>query len=139
MPIFWGPRFCFSWPPARAGVACLAGLTYDGAMKKGGETQYKIGQAAKLLELESYVLRFWESEFPQLEPIRTSTGQRLYTERHIQLLRRIKFLLYEEGMTIEGARRRLQDTNRYTDVLDEVTAEVRALRDFLAGDFQSGP
>lgn len=84
------------------------------------------------------MLRFWESEFPQLEPIRTSTGQRLYTDRHIQLLRRIKFLLHEEKMTIEGARRRLQDTHRYTDVLDEVAAEVRSLRDFLASDYQSG-
>ncbi|ACV67353.1 MerR family transcriptional regulator [Desulfohalobium retbaense] len=107
-------------------------MAYEGAMKKGGEKRYKIGQAAKLLELESYVLRFWESEFPQLDPIRTPTGQRLYTERHLQLLRRIKFLLYEEGMTIDGARRRLEDTDRYTNVLEEVTAELQDLRDYLA-------
>lgn len=66
---------------------------------------YKIGEAAVLLELKTYVLRFWETEFPQLVPLRTDKGQRLYTEDSLALLRRIKSLLHEQGMTIEGARR----------------------------------
>lgn len=70
---------------------------------------YKIGQVAQITGLKSFVLRFWESEFPQLEPLRTPGGQRLYDENQLALLTRIKVLLYEEGLTIEGARKRLAD------------------------------
>ncbi len=70
---------------------------------------YRIGEAARLLKLESYVLRFWETEFPQLCPLRTPKGQRIYTDADLVVLRRIRALLYEEGMTIEGARRILTE------------------------------
>jgi len=69
---------------------------------------YRIGEVAETLNLKSYVLRFWESEFPQLVPLRTEKGQRLYTEGHVALLRRIQTLLHEQGMTIDGARRVLE-------------------------------
>ena len=69
---------------------------------------YRIGEVAEMLNLKSYVLRFWESEFPQLVPSRTEKGQRLYTEEHVVLLRRIQALLHAHGMTIEGARRILE-------------------------------
>ena len=69
---------------------------------------YRIGEVADMLNLKSYVLRFWESEFPQLVPSRTEKGQRLYTEEHVDLLRRIQTLLHAQGMTIEGARRILE-------------------------------
>ena len=69
---------------------------------------YRIGEAAALLSLKSYVLRFWETEFPQLEPVRTDKGQRLYTEEHVELLKLIKHLLHERGLTIDGARRILK-------------------------------
>ncbi len=68
---------------------------------------YKIGEVAAMLGLETYVLRFWEGEFPQLTPIRAPSGQRRYTDDHVALLRTIQQLLHSEGMTIEGARRRL--------------------------------
>ena len=64
------------------------------------EKLYRIGEAADLLDLKTYVLRFWESEFPQLQPVRTAKGQRLYSEETIALLRRIRDLLHEKGMTI---------------------------------------
>ena len=70
---------------------------------------YRIGEAAEMLKLQSYVLRFWEDEFPQLVPLRTKKGQRLYTEEHVALLWRIKTLLHVEGMTIPGARRILDN------------------------------
>lgn len=73
------------------------------------EKLYRIGEAANLLELKTYVLRFWESEFPQLQPVRTAKGQRLYSEETIVLLRRIRYLLHEKGMTIDGARRVLEE------------------------------
>ena len=66
---------------------------------------YRIGEAAHKLDLKTCVLRFWEDEFPQLLPKRTPKGQRLYSEADLKLLGRIKFLLHEQGMTIDGARR----------------------------------
>ena len=74
-------------------------------MPKGKHDSYRIGEAAQALELKTCVLRFWESEFPQLSPVRTPKGQRLYSETDMALLRRIRSLLHEQGMTIEGARR----------------------------------
>lgn len=73
------------------------------------EKTYRIGEAAELLNLKTYVLRFWETEFSQLDPLRTEKGQRLYTERDIAVLRRIRHLLHERGLTIEGARRILAE------------------------------
>lgn len=85
---------------------------------------YKIGEAAQLLGLKSYVLRFWESEFPQLNPTRTESGQRLYSERDLELLRRIRNLLHERGLTIGGARKILNelqyaDEGLSSDLLDK--------------------
>lgn len=68
---------------------------------------YRIGEAARLLNLQTSVLRFWEGEFPELQPVRTPKGQRMYSEEDMALLRQIKALLHEQGMTIEGARRML--------------------------------
>ncbi|MEG1610477.1 MAG: MerR family transcriptional regulator [Bilophila sp.] len=94
------------------------------------ERTYRIGEAARLLDLESFVLRFWETVFPELRPVRTPKGQRLYTEADLTLLRRIQFLLYEQGMTIEGARRMLDATATAQE--EEVDA-TKALRDALSG------
>ncbi len=69
---------------------------------------YRIGEAARLLKLEGYVLRFWETEFEQLRPLRTPKGQRLYSDADLVVLRRIRTLLHEQGMTIDGARRILE-------------------------------
>lgn len=72
-------------------------------------TTYKIGEAAALLNLKTYVLRFWETEFPEIVPLRTEKGQRLYTEGHLALLERIRYLLHERGLTIGGARKILAE------------------------------
>lgn len=73
------------------------------------EKTYRIGEAAAKLSLKTYVLRFWEMEFPQIAPLRTEKGQRLYTESDLALLGRIRYLLHERGLTIEGARRLLRE------------------------------
>ena len=65
---------------------------------------FRIGDVAKLCEVPAYVLRFWESEFPQLKPHKGGTGQRLYRKRDVEMALRIKSLLYDEGYTIPGAR-----------------------------------
>jgi DNA-binding transcriptional MerR regulator len=65
---------------------------------------FRIGEVARLCDVPSYVLRFWESEFPQLKPHKGGTGQRLYRRRDVETALRIKSLLYSEGYTIPGAR-----------------------------------
>ena len=76
------------------------------------EKTYRIGEAAALLNLKTYVLRFWEVEFPQISPLRTEKGQRLYREEDVSVLRRIRYLLHERGLTIEGARRILAEEGK---------------------------
>lgn len=88
------------------------------------EKTYRIGEAAELLDLKPHVLRFWETEFPQLAPLRTGKGQRLYTESHLALLRRIRQLLHEQGMTIPGARRVLEGSAVLDDTVPERVAAV---------------
>ena len=65
---------------------------------------FRIGDVARLCEVPTYVLRFWETEFPQLKPNKGGTGQRLYRRKDVELALRIKSLLYDQGYTIPGAR-----------------------------------
>lgn len=113
---------------------------------------YRIGEAARLLNLQTSVLRFWEGEFPMLQPVRTPKGQRLYSEQDMELLRTIRSLLHEQGMTIEGARRVLAGGSVTAQVpaavpdkgeeklsagtetlLRDVVRELQELRTMLAG------
>jgi len=94
--------------------------TNMGARKKSGgkgktdevfipdKLYFRIGEVASLSRLPAYVLRFWESEFPQLKPVKSSTGQRMYRRRDVESVLRIKQLLYEQGFTIVGARQQLR-------------------------------
>ncbi|MEA2163172.1 MAG: hypothetical protein QOK37_1299 [Thermoanaerobaculia bacterium] len=68
---------------------------------------YKIGEVCKIAEVQPYVLRYWETEFPPLAPNKSGGGQRLYTRREIDIILRIKQLLYSEGFTIAGAKKKL--------------------------------
>jgi DNA-binding transcriptional MerR regulator len=70
---------------------------------------FRIGEVAGLCRLPAYVLRFWETEFPQLKPVKSSTGQRMYRKRDVESVVRIKKLLYEDGFTIAGARVQLRE------------------------------
>ena len=69
---------------------------------------YKIGEVCKLADVQPYVLRYWETEFSQLAPNKSGGGQRLYTRREIDVILRIKELLYREGFTIAGAKKKLE-------------------------------
>lgn len=73
---------------------------------------FRIGEVARLCKVQSYVLRFWETEFPQLKPNKSGTGQRLYRKRDVEMALHIKRLLHEEGYTIAGARQLLQSEAR---------------------------
>jgi DNA-binding transcriptional MerR regulator len=73
---------------------------------------FRIGEVAKLCRLPAYVLRFWETEFAQLKPVKGSTGQRMYRKRDVESVVRIKKLLYEDGFTIAGARQQLREETK---------------------------
>jgi DNA-binding transcriptional MerR regulator len=73
---------------------------------------FRIGEVARLCDIPAYVLRFWESEFPQLKPHKGGTGQRLYRRRDVEAVLHIKSLLYDEGYTIPGARQFLKTEHR---------------------------
>jgi DNA-binding transcriptional MerR regulator len=73
---------------------------------------FKIGDVARLLKVEPYVLRFWQSQFPQLKPNKSGTGQRLYRKRDVEIAFEIKRLVYGEGYTLSGARQALGQSRR---------------------------
>jgi len=73
---------------------------------------FRIGEVSKLCRLEAYVLRFWETEFPQLKPVKSGTGQRMYRKKDVEAVVRIKALLYDEGFTIAGARQQLRTESK---------------------------
>ena len=87
------------------------------------EKLYKIGEVCKLAELQPYVLRYWETEFPQLAPGKSGGGQRLYNRREVDIILRIKELLYREGFTIAGAKKKLE-----TEMAEPVVAPEAAPR-----------
>ncbi len=70
---------------------------------------YSIGEVSEATDLKQYVLRYWESEFPQLSPAKNRAGNRTYREKDIELVNFIKTLLYEKKYTIEGARQKLKE------------------------------
>jgi len=72
---------------------------------------YRIGEVSRLTDLKPFVLRYWETEFPMLEPVKSSRGHRLYRQEDVEMVLRIKRLLYDEGFTIAGARRHLREQN----------------------------
>ncbi len=84
---------------------------------------FRIGEVARLCDVPAYVLRFWESEFPQLRPNKGGTGQRLFRRRDVEMALRIKHLLYDEGYTIPGARQLLKSEQRQKDPQLTLTVE----------------
>src|SRR5450755_2145482 len=68
---------------------------------------YRIGEVSRLADLKPFVLRYWETEFPMLQPVKSPRGHRLYRQQDVDLVLKIKRLLYDEGFTIAGARRHL--------------------------------
>lgn len=73
---------------------------------------FRIGEVSRITRTPAYVLRFWETQFPMLKPKKSSTGQRMFRRREVELVLEIKKLLYEQGFTIEGARKKLASDSR---------------------------
>ncbi|MBD3223464.1 MAG: MerR family transcriptional regulator [Caldithrix sp.] len=80
---------------------------------------YTIGQVSQLLELPQSVLRYWETVFPPLNPLKSSGGSRQYSDNDVELLRFIRKLLYEEGFTIKGANLKIENEKALLNVLAE--------------------
>jgi len=97
---------------------------------------FRIGEVSKIAGLPTYVLRFWETEFPRIRPKRTSSGQRLYTRNDIELVLKIKNLLYVKKFTIQGARQHLSSPagtkgTPARELLKDLHAELKSIRDIL--------
>lgn len=107
---------------------------------------YKIGEVAEAAGVKTSVLRFWESEFLFLKPVKSSSGQRLYSKDEVDLVLQVKHLLYDEKFTIEGVKKRITPKGKliktedlsqstaatdYSDVLRAVRNDLRVLRDLL--------
>ena len=96
---------------------------------------FRIGEVCKIAGVADHVLRFWETQFPQLKPGRTEAGQRLYTKSDIERILKIKQLLYEKKFTMKGARRHLSAAKPPDDtegLIKEIQRELFALRDILS-------
>ena len=98
---------------------------------------FRIGEVSEIAGLEAYVLRFWETEFKSINPKRTDAGQRLYSQKDVQLILTIKNLLYEEKFTIQGAKKHLsisasekkQRPNHLT--LEQLKSELVEIKNLL--------
>jgi len=110
---------------------------------------YRIGEVETITEVPAYVLRYWESEFKLLRPKKNPAGQRLYRKKDVELVLRIKSLLYDERLTLEGAKKRLRTESRASqmdlglrgaaleETLRRLRDKLRALRDRLADGRQT--
>lgn len=97
---------------------------------------FRIGEVSRIIGVEPYVLRYWESEFPQIKPVRADSNQRTYQKNDLALILEIKRLLYEEKMTIEGAKQRLtmketRGVSSPEEILNEVKTELRDIVQLL--------
>lgn len=94
---------------------------------------YTIGEVAEELHLEQHVLRFWESQFDQIEPIKRK-GRRLYDHKCIEAIKKIKYMLYDKGYTIKGVQREFDNNekiNQDVEYSENLLQELKSLRDYL--------
>jgi len=103
---------------------------------------FKIGEVAQIVGVRAHVLRYWESEFPALRPLKTRGSHRVYRRRDVELAVLLRRLLHEEGLTIAGAKRRLRDSGQHKvsrpevpSIVQEVNlrAELLSMREKLSG------
>lgn len=107
---------------------------------------FKIGEVSKIAGIQPYVLRYWESEFKTIKPSRTKSKQRIYRKNDVEIILEIKRMLYEEKLTIAGARKKLQELKSkgkkqlqfdfdgkkdYRNILKEIKKELKAIRKML--------
>ena len=98
---------------------------------------FKVGEVSAITGVPAYVLRFWESEFKRIKPKRTLSGHRLYRKSDVELILKIKYLLYEKKFTIQGARKYLSTgtvevkERPLSVTVDEIRAELKRIRELI--------
>ena len=114
-----------------------------GQVELPNKLYFRIGEVARIVGVKPYVLRYWETEFPILKPGKTPSRHRLYRRRDVEILLEIKHLLYEEGFTIAGAKKRLKEREKdesalvvpqqidYRRELNAIREDLRALHRIL--------
>jgi DNA-binding transcriptional MerR regulator len=102
---------------------------------------FRIGEVSRIIGVETYVLRYWESEFPQIRPSRADSNQRTYQKKDLELIFEIKRLLYDEKMTIEGAKQKLKKRFQQKDkakktsseeIINDIKSELRNIARILS-------
>lgn len=98
---------------------------------------FRIGEVSRIIGVAPYVLRYWETEFPQVRPSRADSNQRTYQKKDLEIILEIKRLLYDEKMTIEGARQKLKRQSRETALpdrrfFDEIKTELQHILKILS-------
>ena len=102
-----------------------------------GKRYFRIGEVSLLCEVKPHVLRYWEQEFPQINPVRRTGNRRYYQRQDVMVVRQIRSLLYDQGFTINGARQRLagheakQDQTRYKLLVRQMIVELDNLQQVL--------
>jgi len=99
---------------------------------------FRVGETSAIAGVPAYVLRFWETEFKRIKPKRTPSGHRLYRKRDVELILKIKYLLYEKKFTIQGARQHLNTKSTGEKdkpdaiTLDEIRLELKRIQDLIS-------
>ena len=99
---------------------------------------FRVGEASEIAGVPAYVLRFWETEFKRIKPKRTPSGHRLYRKSDVELILKIKYLLYEKKFTIQGARQHLSNKSAMEKekpdpiTLSEIRSELKNIRDLIS-------
>ncbi len=102
-----------------------------------GKRYFKIGEVSELCEVKPHVLRYWEQEFPQINPVRRTGNRRYYQRQDVIVVRQIRSLLYDQGYTISGARQRLagddakQDQTQFRLLVRQMLTEMESLLQVL--------
>jgi len=102
-----------------------------------GKRYFKIGEVSELCDVKPHVLRYWEQEFPQINPVRRTGNRRYYQRQDVIVVRQIRSLLYDQGYTINGARQRLagddarQDQTQFRLLVKQMIAEMESLLQLL--------
>jgi DNA-binding transcriptional MerR regulator len=126
-------------PRGRATRVAEAGQAAPADVAIPEKLYFRIGEVSQLTRTKSYVLRYWETEFPMLKPVKSKSGHRMYRRQDVEMVLEIKRLLYEKGFTIEGARQQLANHSHgaggqkhlFRSTLD--VAELKAIKRELQG------
>ncbi len=108
-----------------------------GQVELPNKLYFRIGEVARIIGVKPYVLRYWETEFAVLKPGKTPSRHRLYRRRDVEILLEIKHLLYEEGFTIAGAKKRLKEKEKDEPALPLLLTDYRKEMDAIREDLRA--